>query len=179
MIVVPQGPELSEYDPDWPRQYLAEAARVVDALRSVLVAIEHIGSTSIPGLSGKPTVDIMVGARELDLDADMFRRMERLGYEFRGEMGVPGRRYFRKGPKYPREFNVHLVQWDGSLWHDNLLFRDYLRSHPDVAGEYGALKRSITKSSGPGSYGDRKAPFIAQVMERARDWEKGRPPVNA
>jgi GrpB-like predicted nucleotidyltransferase (UPF0157 family) len=176
---VPRGPELSEYDPDWPRQYLAEAERVAHALRSVLVAIEHIGSTSIPGLVGKPTVDIMVGARELDLDADIFRRMERLGYEFRGEMGVPGRRYFRKGPTYPREFNVHLVEWGGSLWHDNLLFRDYLRSHPDAAREYGALKRSTSLSSGPGSYGDRKAPFIEQVMQRARDWEAGRPPVDA
>jgi GrpB-like predicted nucleotidyltransferase (UPF0157 family) len=95
--------------------------------------------------------------------------MEELGYEFRGEMGVPGRRYFRKGTSYPREFNVHVVEFDGGLWRSNLAFRDYLREHPEAIKEYGALKRRLVSKPGGGEldqYAAGKAAFIAEIVRR-------------
>jgi GrpB-like predicted nucleotidyltransferase (UPF0157 family) len=83
---------ITSYDPAWPRHYDQEAPRVVAALGDLVVAIEHIGSTSIVGLDAKPTIDILVGVGGItEIDEEANARMMRLGYEFRGEMGVPGR----------------------------------------------------------------------------------------
>lgn len=90
-----------------------------DALAGFAVDLQHIGSTSIPGLAAKPTIDILVGARSLAINFEALSAMDSLAYEHRGELGVPGRRYFRKGRSYPRDFNVHLVVFAGQLWHDS------------------------------------------------------------
>ena len=161
---------LEPYDPIWAQRYRVEAARVGEALGSVPVAIEHIGSTAVPGLAGKPTIDIMAGTRSLELGVKAIARMEALGYELRGEMGVPGRRYFRKGRSYPREFNVHVVEIDGRLWRQNIEFRDRLRADPQLAGAYEALKRELVSSaegSRPENYGAGKASFIAEALRAA------------
>ena len=161
---------ITPYDPDWPRRYDEEAARIVAALGELAAAIEHVGSTAVPGLDAKPTVDILVGVRDLDeLDDDAIGRLEELGYEFRGEMGVPGRRYFRKGATYPREFNVHVVELGGELWRRDLAFRDYLRARPEAANAYGRLKRRLTAAPDGAEldrYAEGKSEFIAEVLRR-------------
>ena len=95
-----------------------------------------------------------------------------LGYQHRGEMGVPGRHYLRKGDRYPRDFNVHVVVWGGPLWNDHVAFRDYLRTHPERAHEYAELKRELlTRPDGRdwGSYQAGKEPFIAETLRLAAD----------
>jgi GrpB-like predicted nucleotidyltransferase (UPF0157 family) len=157
-----------EYDPTWPARYEAEAALVKRALGGLQVAIEHVGSTSVPGLAAKPTIDLAAGLRTLELDSATMERLDALGYEHRGEMGVPGRRYFRKGTSYPREFNLHVVRWDGALWRDYLSFRDHLRTHPQTAKRYAERKRDLaTASADLEAYGQGKRAFIAEVLERA------------
>src|SRR5438132_500659 len=129
-------------------------------------------STSISGLAAKPTIDILVGARSLGVGEQALARMVELGYEYRGEMGVPGRRYFRKGDRYPRDFNVHIVVWGGQLWNDYLAFRDYLRAHPGRAQEYADLKRRLLATPGGAAVSDYavgKEPFIAETLRRARE----------
>ena len=163
---------IESYDPAWPLRFKCEAASISSALGTTAKAIEHIGSTAVPHLRAKPTIDILVGVVDLTaFDAGSGpRSLHRIGYEPRGELGVPGRRYFRKGASYPRDFNVHVVRDGGGLWQTNLAFRDYLRDHPSAAAAYGKLKSELISRPG----GDRlevyaagKAAFIEDILRRA------------
>lgn len=137
------------------------------ALTRVPVAVEHIGSTSVPGLAAKPVIDIMVAVPELSLDSPETGAVTSLGYECFGEAGVPGRLYFRKRGEL--SFNVHLTRAGGDIWEGNLLIRDFLRSHPAEASAYAAMKLAAAREA-PSllAYSERKAPFIAQIIERAK-----------
>lgn len=173
-------PLFQAYDPSYPTRYRREVLRIARALGPVAARVEHVGSTSVRGLPGKPTIDILVGTAGAEIGPEVLQIMADLGYEHRGEMGVPGREYFRKGATYPRDFNVHIVKFGGELWNDNLLFRDYLRVHPQIAREYAQLKERLVDAmaaqDAPVVYGARKAPFIEGVLADARKWDNtGRP----
>lgn len=161
--------ELREYDPGWEQAFEAEREVVAQAFGDGVVAIEHIGSTAVPGLAAKPIIDILVGVRSLDLVDERVFAMEAAGYEYLGEHGLPGRLFFRKGD--PRSHHVHAVEHGGEHWQRHLLFRDYLRTHPQEAERYGALKRELaTEASGDRAlYTDRKTPYIDGVVARARE----------
>jgi GrpB-like predicted nucleotidyltransferase (UPF0157 family) len=162
---------IGSYDTSWPARYERESKQVLAALGGLVLGIEHIGSTSIGGLAAKPTIDILIGARGLEVREQAMAPMADLGYEYRGEMGVPGRRYFRKGDRYPRDFNAHVVVWGGQLWNDYLAFRDYLRAHPERTREYADLKRQLLATPGGAAMSDYaagKEPFIAETLRRAR-----------
>jgi GrpB-like predicted nucleotidyltransferase (UPF0157 family) len=91
---------------------------VRDALGDV-VAMEHVGSTSVPGLSGKPTIDVAAGVPTLTLDSTARQQMEGLGYFYGGDLGLR-QHVFRKGIGVPWEFIVHVVEHDGQMWQDFL-----------------------------------------------------------
>ena len=134
------APTLSPHDAVWPRLYAAEAPEVAEALAPV-VEIQHVGSTSVPGLASKPTVDIAVTRRSLALNDVAHACMERLGYRYGGGLGLP-QQVFRKGDRFPWCFLVHVVEAGGQMWHDYLRFRDYLRANPADAARYTKLKAS-------------------------------------
>lgn len=161
--------ELVDYDPHWPIAYEDEQRRVATALGIPIEAVKHVGSTAIASMVAKPVIDIMVGVGRLELTADQIARMEKLGYEARGERsGVEGRLFFRKGN--PRTHHVHVVQRGGELWQNYLLFRDYLRTHPNDAARYAALKRELaaTFEHDRPRYTESKTPFVTEILERAR-----------
>lgn len=154
-----------------PELFRSRAVRLRGALGDVAVRIDHIGSTSIPALAAKPIIDIQVSVDTLE-PVDSFRvPLERLGYVFRAENLERTKRYFREAPGERRE-HVH-VRKRGS-WGEQfaLLFRDYLRAHPDVASAYAMLKRSLAARFRDDRHGytDAKNPFIWAVMRRANDW---------
>jgi GrpB-like predicted nucleotidyltransferase (UPF0157 family) len=160
------------YDPDWPERFEEEAERVRETLGQVVSEIEHIGSTAVPGVSAKPTIDIAVGVSQLnDVDTEAITAMEELGYVYRGEAGVPGRHYFRKGATYPRDFHVSIIEWRGPLWEDYLLLRDYLRAHSEEAAAYVDAKREAERaieSPDPIAYWEHKRAFVEELLARAR-----------
>jgi GrpB-like predicted nucleotidyltransferase (UPF0157 family) len=162
---------IAEYDPEWPRLFSEEAARVREALGDVVVEIEHMGSTAVPGLASKPVIDISVGLRTLDLSAGRVAAMEALGYEYLGELGLPGRLYFRKGPTASTH-HVHAVEWDGEHWHRHRAFRDYLRAHPDEALGYAEAKRRLATEVGRDwyEYVERKNAIADELFARAWRW---------
>ncbi|HEU4449219.1 MAG TPA: NAD-dependent protein deacylase [Gaiellaceae bacterium] len=164
---------VSEYDPEWPRRYEEEAARVRAALGDGVGAVEHMGSTAVPGLAGKPVVDLSVGLRRLELSETQVAAMEALGYEYLGEYGLPGRLFFRR--RHPRPANVHVVEHDGEHWHRHRAVRDYLRAHPREASAYAAEKRRIAADARDlEDYWERKQPFADALCERAWAWYAGR-----
>ena len=161
-------------DPAWPRLFEEERGRIEAALGDAAVAVEHIGSTAVPGLAAKPVIDVLAGLRTLDLTRAQIEAMASLGYEYLGELGIPGRLFFRKGR--PRSHHIHAVLFGSDLWERHLAFRDYLRAHPDEAEGYSAFKRRLTAEV----EGDRdrytvgKDAFAAALQARALMWRTSR-----
>ena len=134
--------ELVPHDPAWAAQAAAESARLAEAIGKTLIRIEHVGSTSIPGILAKPTIDLMPIVKSLsELDARQ-APVEALGYVWRGEFGIPGRRYCIREEQGRRLFHVHCHQTGHAEIARTLDFRDFLRAHPEEARAYEALKRT-------------------------------------
>jgi GrpB-like predicted nucleotidyltransferase (UPF0157 family) len=164
---MPSDPvELVDYDPSWAELFESERAALAPIFDGQAVAIEHTGSTSVPGLCAKPIVDVLIGLRELALADDQFAGMERLGYHYLGEHGLPGRLFFRKEP---RTHHVHVVEHGGEVWERQLTFRDALRSDADERRRYDEFKRRLAAEGHPReAYAELKTPFIREVEARAR-----------
>ena len=160
------------YDPDWPLEFESEARLIQEQIGSYLEALEHIGSTAVPGLGAKPVIDIMPGLRQLSDARWCIRPLANIGYEYVPEFEdeMPERRYFRKGPPEARTHHVHMVETSTEFWHRHLLFRDYLRTHPVTAEEYEALKHRLAKlhATNREAYTQAKTEFIRGIVEVAR-----------
>lgn len=135
IVVVP-------YNSQWPEMFASEAELINQALGNNCVTIHHIGSTSVPGLSAKPIIDILPVVRDIQEVDKVTKAMESLGYEAKGEYGIAFRRYFQKG-KDVRTHNVHIYQEDDPEISRYLKFRDWMRSHPDDAENYAKLKEGL------------------------------------
>lgn len=177
---------IADYDPGWPRKFDAERDLIVRTCGvGAFVQIEHVGSTSVPGLAAKPIIDMMPGLRSLDDAPPLISPLESLGYEYvpafehdtSSGPGMPLRRYFRKDENGARAYHLHIVEVGSPFWVEHLLFRDYLRAHPEVATEYARLKRELAAGFNaaltPASdinvgYTDRKTDFIEMIKARAR-----------
>lgn len=161
-----------EYDPRWQTLFAEEAARIKEALDKNIIAIEHIGSTAVPGLAAKPIIDLMVGVHSLVDGQSAISPLESLGYVYWRENPDPRRMFFVKGmPPYgkQRTHHVHIVEANGEFW-QRLLFRDYLRTHREEAQRYEALKRELAARfrSDRQSYTDGKSEYIQAVIQLAR-----------
>lgn len=149
-LIEPRPPiEVVDYDPEWPALFEAEAARLRQALGDVAVRIEHVGSTAVPGLAAKPTVDIQVSVPDV-ADRDAYAgRLEDLGYEHVPDPDFVDYPFFGwPSAKAPRTFNLHVCQAGTENERRHLAFRDLLRSDPDARDEYAALKRELALKHG-------------------------------
>jgi tRNA threonylcarbamoyladenosine biosynthesis protein TsaE len=161
---------LAEYQPGWAERFVSEAAWLREALGDVVVEIEHVGSTAVPGLAAKPTIDIAAGTTTLDLPAAAVERLRTLGFEDARDDAFPGERRFRKGAGVPWEVIVHVVEWGGPMWRDSLRFRDALRADPSRAQEYEALKRRLLEERGDWYHGVDKQELIQRVLAAAPEY---------
>src|SRR4051794_8058283 len=134
---------IEDYDPEWPALYEQMRAVLAGALGEIVQQIEHVGSTSVPGLGAKPIVDVMVGLYQgTDLDTCV-STLQGMGFEYipRYEEVMPYRRFFHgRPPAYPYHYNIHVDHVGHEFWENHLLFRDYLRAHPEAAQAYEAHK---------------------------------------
>jgi GrpB-like predicted nucleotidyltransferase (UPF0157 family) len=164
--------EVLPYNPDWPEIYRAEAERLTLVMGPNLIGLHHIGSTSVPGLAAKPTIDILAVVKDLaNLDA-VASLIQRLGYRPRGENGIVGRRYFNKNLGDVHLFHIHAFQEGHPAIDDHLAFRDYLRTHPAISAEYADLKCKLAEvyRNEPFMYTDGKDSFIQKVIRFAKVW---------
>jgi GrpB-like predicted nucleotidyltransferase (UPF0157 family) len=173
---ITQPVEVVAYDPSWPQRYERERDRIAAALGEGAVAVEHVGGTAVPGLPAKPVIDIMVGVPDIERAGQAVAGLINLGYQYVPELEseLPERRYFRLGT--PDTHHVHMVALSSDFWEEHLLFRDYLRTHPQAAEEYGKLKRGLAGRFrfDRDAYRAGKVPFIDTVVDAARR-EAGRP----
>lgn len=166
IVVVP-------YNPQWPLKFQAEKSLIEGAVKDNLVALYHIGSTSVPKLKAKPIIDMLLiveDINKLDEESLVFEKMD---YEVMGEFGISGRRYYRKGGNH-RSHQIHAFQFD-QLYdiQRHLAFRDYLRAHDNVAQEYGELKETLALlyPESIADYGDGKDAFVKHTEKAALIWE--------
>jgi GrpB-like predicted nucleotidyltransferase (UPF0157 family) len=131
------------YDPAWPAMFAGERERLVAALRELALAIEHHGSTAVPGLAAKPILDVMVAVPDLDDVDECTSRLERAGYNRRAVGDLAGRLYFHRAEGGRRLVHLSLAERDGAFWREHLLFRDALRADAELAGRYEELKREL------------------------------------
>jgi len=164
--------EIVAWDRAWAVRFEEMRARLAEALGDTAVRIEHVGSTSIPGIPAKPVVDIQISVRDVDDDEAFVAPIEAQRFELR--FMEPGHRYFRPPPGVPRDFQVHVCEV-GSDWERvHLLFRDYLRAHDDVAAEYGTMKLRLARQHRAEriAYNDDKGPYIDAVVTIAQEWAR-------
>jgi GrpB-like predicted nucleotidyltransferase (UPF0157 family) len=151
----------------WHDLFTEEEDRLRVALGKYSLAVEHVGSTAICGLSAKPIIDIAVAVREIADAGKCVALLGQIGYEYRGEQGIPGRHFFGKGE--PRTHHLHMVELGSDFWRDHLLFRGYLREHRGVLAKYEKLKRELAHEHGEDreAYTVGKAAFIEGVLKAA------------
>ena len=163
------------YDPSWPAEFIAEAARIRLAVGDLVMAVHHIGSTSIPGIFAKPVIDILLEVYNIQaLDARSAALAE-LGYEAKGEFGIPGRRYFRRDSAMgTRTHQIHAFEAGSPGIERHLAFRDYMIAHPAIARHYGLLKQQLAASHPEDieAYMDGKDSFIKEHEAKAIIWIK-------
>lgn len=172
VVVVP-------FDLEWPLTF--EALRTVYArlLSGHVAAIEHVGSTAVPGLAAKPIIDIDVVIPSRDALTEVVSRLASVGYRHQGDLGVPGREAFsRNGAEdVPRDktarrwpdHNLYVCAADCPELRRHLLFRDWLRAHPGRAAEYGALKQHLAQvhREDRDAYTLAKTEFVEAVLGEA------------
>lgn len=163
--------KIVEYDLSWPDLFEFEKRQILLACTPARMILEHIGSTSIPGLAAKPTIDILAGIESLNQAGSIIPKLQSLGYiyvpEF--EVDLPERRYFYKGREVEDAFHVHMVEIDSPFWKRHIAFRNYLRCHPEEVREYEALKRTLATKFGADreGYTDAKTEFITRIEKFA------------
>jgi GrpB-like predicted nucleotidyltransferase (UPF0157 family) len=159
---------VTDYDNEWPRFFEEIAQPVRDAVADLGARVEHVGSTSVPGLAAKPIIDIDVVVDSAEDVAPAIERLRSLGYVYQGDKGIKGREAFM----WPSGARAHLyVVVQGSQpYFDHIEFRDYLRDHPEVASEYAALKTRLAEQHRDDrlGYENCKADFVTGVLQTAR-----------
>jgi GrpB-like predicted nucleotidyltransferase (UPF0157 family) len=162
---------VTSYNNGWKRQFQIEALKLNEIFGSEILEIYHIGSTSVPGLSAKPIIDIMPVVQEITRMDKYDEEMIRIGYTPKGENGIKGRRYFQKGGNN-RTHHVHIYEKGCKEIERHLAFRDYLRVTPEDAKRYGDLKERLAMMypSDVESYIAGKNRLALEIEKKALRW---------
>jgi GrpB-like predicted nucleotidyltransferase (UPF0157 family) len=166
-------------DADWPRQFREVAAYLAAFVADSVLRIEHVGSTSVPGLAAKPIIDIDVVVTQESQVPDVLRRIESAGYRWVGDLTVSGREAFEPNTAPPLPVHhLYLVVENNRAHADHWLLRDALTGDPDLIDRYAAIKRqnAVLADGDAERYTALKAAFVAEVLAEARE-RRGMPPV--
>jgi GrpB-like predicted nucleotidyltransferase (UPF0157 family) len=158
------------YDPGWPERFEAWRGRLAGLLGPVACRIEHVGSTSVPGLAAKPIVDIQVSVADM-ADEDGYRPpCEAAGLQLR--FRDDEHRYFQPTPSRPRDVHVHVCEQGGDWERLHLLFRDYLRTSAAGRDAYEAAKREAARlwADQGAAYTEAKSDVVLGILDQAEAW---------
>jgi len=156
-----------EYDPTWPLAFATLKASIAGALRGIALSVEHVGSTSVPGLAAKPIIDIdVVVPSRTELSATI-EGLVALGYVHRGNQGIEDREAF-DSPGHLPTHHLYACLKDSTALANHLAIRDYLRANPAAAAAYGQLKIQLAKKfpTDRESYVAGKTDFLLEILRR-------------
>ena len=164
--------ELVPHNPEWSHLADTEAKRIMEGLTFPIIGIYHIGSTSVPGIKAKPIIDFVMEVENLDDVIQAVQEFESLGYQSKGEFGIPGRQFFTRDMGGERSHHLHVFQQGHPDIERHTVFRDYLRANPDAARDYEQLKETLARRfpKQSGDYTAAKSDFILSMDEVARYW---------
>jgi GrpB-like predicted nucleotidyltransferase (UPF0157 family) len=175
--------EIVPYDARWPAEFAAIAEVLRKSLGTLALRIDHIGSTSVPGLAAKNIIDVQVTVRDLEPDDDLRAALAPAGYTLRPDFKSDHRPPNISGPDADwakrlcepppgqRPTNLHVRAYGRPNQRYALLFRDYLRSHPQAAAGYAEAKRRLAQLPiGVSTYAEVKDPICDVIMSAAEDW---------
>jgi len=163
---------VEDYDPHWPEQFELLRSQIAQSVGALAAAIEHVGSTAVPGLAAKPIIDVDVLLHSAADLPDAITRLAILGYEHRGDLGISGREAFRAPPNdVPHHLYVHRPQSREYIRH--ITFRNHLRTNPEDARAYDRLKRTLAKDyrDDREAYNLAKTEFVEAILRRANATE--------
>ncbi len=166
-----------DYDPGWPEEAERELARVAEALGDLAMRLDHVGSTSVPGLAAKPILDLQVSVAALAPQAAYVEPLEAIGYRFVPFATSPEYHFFGKPPERPRTHHLHVCLAGSHEELRHLAVRDYLRADPEEAARYEVVKRESARLHPEGriAYMGGKGDFVGALERRALDWVESRP----
>jgi GrpB-like predicted nucleotidyltransferase (UPF0157 family) len=163
--------EIAPYDAAWPDRFEEQRAQAERILAPWLVgAVEHVGSTSVPGLAAKPVVDMLAGVRDLDESRPCIDLLSADGWLWAPYREDVEHWFCRPSPEH-RTHHLHVVEHGGQLWHDMLDFRDALRADGTLRDRYAELKRELAERhpDDRNAYTEAKTAFVAAALAAGRD----------
>lgn len=161
---------LTDFSEDWSRMFQTEAQFLKTIFGDEIIRFEHFGSTSVQGMKAKPVIDMMCIVKDIE-KVDLFNhKMSSFGYDVAGEWGITGRRLFRKGGEN-RTHHIHFYQIDNPQIERHLIFRDYLRSHPEEVIKYSRFKEKLVQRfDNTNEYSPAKKTFVKEMEQQALLW---------
>lgn len=162
---------LKKHHQEWADAFELERRNLQNLLGDTALDIQHIGSTSIPGLAAKPIIDMLMAVESLSVVENIRSALENAGYEYRGNGSDDRQILFAKGPEELRTHYLHITEHGGPVWNNDLAFRDYLRTHPKTISAYEKLKEelAIQYADKREDYTAGKAEFIQSILKVASD----------
>lgn len=160
---------VQSYDESWKTDFIAIRDELDAALKDLALRIEHVGSTSVEGLSAKPIIDIDVVIRDRTVLPEVISALGRIGYTHEGDLGIPGREAFKyEGKDHLRKHHLYVCAQDSEELKRHLAFRDYLRNHPEAVAEYGRIKEegAALYPYDIDRYIEHKSPFIENIYKQ-------------
>ena len=154
------------YDEQWKQDFLKIKDELADALGQLAIGIEHVGSTSVQGLSAKPVIDIDVVIQDDSVLENVVSALGKIGYRHEGNLGIVGREAFKyDGKEHLKKHHLYVCPKDSPELKRHIAFRDYLRTHPDAVREYSRVKEEGAKlyPDDMGRYIEHKSPFIEKI----------------
>lgn len=161
---------LTEFNENWAEMFQMESKYLRSIFGDEIIKFEHFGSTSVYGMKAKPVIDMMCIVKDIK-KIDLFNdKMNSLGYDVAGEWGIEGRRLFRKGGEN-RTHHIHFYQVDSPQIKRHLIFRDYLRVHPEEVAKYSQFKENLAQTfENTSDYSPAKKEFVREMEKQALLW---------
>lgn len=161
---------LTDFNENWAKMFQIEAQFLRAIFGDEVIKFEHFGSTSVRGLKAKPVIDMMCIIKDIEKIDSFNDKMVSLGYDAAGEWGIKGRRLFRKGGEN-RTHHIHFYQVDNPQIKRHLIFRDYLRSHPEEVAKYSQFKEALAQRfDNTSEYSPAKKAFVRDLEQQALLW---------
>lgn len=169
---------IEPYQERWESEFLLLKQVLTDVLGELIVGIEHVGSTSVKGLGAKPILDLDIVIVDKSIFRKVLEKLTEIGYIHKGDQGIEGREVFKRedihvprgiNSKHWMEHHLYVCTKDNKELHRHLTFRDYLRSHTEVANEYEKLKMHLAKTAkSREEYTEAKTEFIHHILDLAK-----------
>lgn len=167
MLGLPKGEVfLVPWTEEWKSEFLLEKEKIQKRIDEYTVNVHHIGSTSIKHLSAKPIIDIAVELKDFNDGDKAAELLEDLEYDYKGTNILPDRHYFIKGE--PRTHQIHMYEYGNKYLQEQLVFRDYLRTHVEARIKYEQLKLDLSQlnKNDKHKYAAEKTTFIKSILEK-------------